>query len=142
MENVAILTYLARRFPEAQLLPHGIIEEARCISAMAWSASAVHPTFAHIIRPEAHAAMSAGAASSARQSLNHFAHKVGYLITKSAQLLCRLQNRELNYGVFASAHATRIKSSVTMFLTSHCRRVADAARLSNRLWRGVHHESN
>ena len=68
MENVAILTYLARRFPEAQLLPHGIIEEARCISAMAWFASAVHPTFAHIIRPEAHAAMSAGAASSARRA--------------------------------------------------------------------------
>ena len=28
-ENVAILTYLAKRFPEAQLLPRGIIEEAR-----------------------------------------------------------------------------------------------------------------
>ena len=51
-ENVAILTYLARRFPEAHLLPAGIIEEARCLSTMAWFASTVHPTFAHIIRPE------------------------------------------------------------------------------------------
>jgi glutathione S-transferase len=51
-ENVAILTYLARRFPEKHLLPDGILEEARCISMMAWFASAVHPTFAHIIRPE------------------------------------------------------------------------------------------
>src|SRR6202022_675965 len=51
-ENVAILTYLAKRFPETQLLPRSIIEEAHCISMMAWFASAVHPTFAHIIRPE------------------------------------------------------------------------------------------
>ena len=58
-ENVAILTYLARRFPEAQLLPHSIIEEARCISTMAWFTSTVHPTFAHIIRPERFATDSA-----------------------------------------------------------------------------------
>jgi glutathione S-transferase len=51
-ENVAILTYLARRFPEAHLLPDGMIEQARCLSTMAWFASAVHTTFAHIIRPE------------------------------------------------------------------------------------------
>ena len=38
-ENVAILTYLARRFPEIHLLPDGIIEEARCLSMMAWFAS-------------------------------------------------------------------------------------------------------
>jgi glutathione S-transferase len=51
-ENVAILSYLSKRFPEAQLLPQSIVEEARCIATMAWFASAVHPTFAHIIRPE------------------------------------------------------------------------------------------
>jgi glutathione S-transferase len=51
-ENVAILTFLARRFPEAGLLPHDAIEEACCLSRMAWFASTVHPTFAHIIRPE------------------------------------------------------------------------------------------
>ena len=51
-ENIAILTYLARRFPEAHLLPDGAVEEARCLSMMAWFASAVHTTFAHIIRPE------------------------------------------------------------------------------------------
>jgi glutathione S-transferase len=34
------------------LLPENLSEEARCISMMAWFASAVHPTFAHIIRPE------------------------------------------------------------------------------------------
>ena len=55
-ENVAILTYLARRFPEAHLLPQGLVEEARCLSTMAWFASTLHPTFAHIIRPERFAA--------------------------------------------------------------------------------------
>jgi glutathione S-transferase len=51
-ENVAILTYLARQFPQAQLLPESIIDQARCISIMAWFASSVHPAFARIIRPE------------------------------------------------------------------------------------------
>lgn len=58
-ENVAILTYLAKRFPEADLLPDGMIEQARCLSMMAWFASAVHTTFAHIIRPERFASDSA-----------------------------------------------------------------------------------
>jgi len=39
-ENVAILSYLSKR------LPQSIVEQARCISTMAWFASAVHPTFA------------------------------------------------------------------------------------------------
>jgi glutathione S-transferase len=51
-ENVAILSYLAKQFPQARLWPQGKIEEARCVSMMAWFASAVHPTFAHIIRPQ------------------------------------------------------------------------------------------
>ena len=34
-ENVAILTYVARSFPQAQLLPEEPIEMARCISHMA-----------------------------------------------------------------------------------------------------------
>jgi glutathione S-transferase len=56
---VAILTYLAKRFPEADLLPDGMIEQARCLSMMAWFASAVHTTFSHIIRPERFASDSA-----------------------------------------------------------------------------------
>jgi glutathione S-transferase len=50
-ENVAILTYLARQFPQAGLWPGSLIEEARCISMMAWFGSTVHPTFGRIIRP-------------------------------------------------------------------------------------------
>lgn len=51
-ENVAILTFLAKRFPDARMLPENLAEEASCISMLAWFASAVHPTFAHLIRPE------------------------------------------------------------------------------------------
>jgi glutathione S-transferase len=51
-ENVAILTYLAKQFPQAQLWPRSLVEEARCTSMMAWFGSAVHPTFGRIIRPE------------------------------------------------------------------------------------------
>ncbi|HYH21082.1 MAG TPA: glutathione S-transferase N-terminal domain-containing protein [Azospirillum sp.] len=51
-ENPAILTYLARRFPEAKLLPADPLAEARCLSMMAFLSSSVHPAFAHIFRPE------------------------------------------------------------------------------------------
>lgn len=51
-ENPAILAYLARRFPEATLLPADPLAEARCLSMMAFLSSSVHPAFAHIFRPE------------------------------------------------------------------------------------------
>lgn len=51
-ENVAILTYLAKQFPEAKLFPSGALNEAHCISLMAWFGSTVHPAFARIIRPQ------------------------------------------------------------------------------------------
>jgi glutathione S-transferase len=51
-ENTAILTYLAKRFPEKNLLPKDTIAEARCISMMAWLSNSVHPAFGHIVRPE------------------------------------------------------------------------------------------
>ena len=82
-ENVAILTYLAKRFPEAQLLPRGTIEEAHCISIMAWFASVVHPTFAHIIRPERFATDRA-----AHVNLKDTARDV-FFTDKIQQLRCR-----------------------------------------------------
>src|SRR5439155_10729744 len=43
-EVAGILFYLARRFPEAGLLPHGDIEaEAHVVSWMSFIASALHP---------------------------------------------------------------------------------------------------
>lgn len=51
-ENTAILTYLARRFPEKNLLPSDPIAEARCISTMAWLSNTVHPAYRQTMRPE------------------------------------------------------------------------------------------
>jgi glutathione S-transferase len=51
-ENTAILTYLAKRFPAAQLMPKDPLGEARCISFMAWLSNTVHPCFTHFFRPE------------------------------------------------------------------------------------------
>lgn len=51
-ENVAIISYLAKRFPEKKLLPTDPVLEARAISTMAWFSNSVHPSFTHIMRPE------------------------------------------------------------------------------------------
>ena len=50
-ENVAILTYIARSFPGANLLPEEPIEMARCLAHMAYLSNTVHPAFTHIVRP-------------------------------------------------------------------------------------------
>jgi len=52
VENTAILTYLARRFPEKKLLPADPSEEARCIGTMCWFSSVVHPSYQRSHRPE------------------------------------------------------------------------------------------
>ncbi|HZT88376.1 MAG TPA: glutathione S-transferase N-terminal domain-containing protein [Stellaceae bacterium] len=55
-ENVAILTYIARSFPQAGLLPEQSFELARCLSHMAYLSNTVHPAFTHIVRPARFAA--------------------------------------------------------------------------------------
>jgi len=44
-EVAAILFYLARRFPEAGLLPEGPADEARALSWMSFCAATIHPAF-------------------------------------------------------------------------------------------------
>lgn len=51
VENTAILTYLARRFPEKKLMPADPAEEARCIGTMCWFSSVVHPSYQRFHRP-------------------------------------------------------------------------------------------
>jgi glutathione S-transferase len=51
-ENTAILTYIAKTYPAANLFPKDVLGEARCISTMAWLSNTVHPCFTHIFRPE------------------------------------------------------------------------------------------
>lgn len=43
-ENVAILQWIARQYPQARLLPSGDMAEFRVISFLAWCASGIHPT--------------------------------------------------------------------------------------------------
>lgn len=52
-ETIAILTYLASQFPEAELLPLGDARKlARAYELMSWFASSVHISFAQMFRPE------------------------------------------------------------------------------------------
>lgn len=43
-ENLAIQLWIARRFPEANLLPAAAAQEFKAISLLAWCASGIHPT--------------------------------------------------------------------------------------------------
>jgi glutathione S-transferase len=52
-ENPAILAYLGRKYPQAELYPTaGGESEARCLELLAWSSNTVHVAFAQILRPE------------------------------------------------------------------------------------------
>jgi glutathione S-transferase len=51
-ENVAIQIWIARRFPQAKLLPSDPLEEIKAISLMAWFASTIHPHLTPNARPE------------------------------------------------------------------------------------------
>jgi glutathione S-transferase len=63
VENTAILTYLARRFPDKKLMPADPVEEARCIGTMCWFSSVVHPSYQRCHRPERFAEGEAAAAA-------------------------------------------------------------------------------
>ncbi len=53
-ENPAILTYLARTYPEAELLPLGesALEDAKIISDLSWCASGLHPIVTRLRLPQ------------------------------------------------------------------------------------------
>ncbi|HEY4372954.1 MAG TPA: glutathione S-transferase N-terminal domain-containing protein [Burkholderiales bacterium] len=51
-EVPAILTYLAQRFPQANLLPAGGEAMGRCLEWLGYGSSTVHPAYAHLRRPE------------------------------------------------------------------------------------------
>ena len=54
-ENPAILRYIARKNPQADLWPEDLREEARCAEWLAWLSSTIHPAYAHIRRAERYA---------------------------------------------------------------------------------------
>ena len=75
-ENIAILTLLATRFPEAKLLPKaGTAEFGTCLQWMSWIASNLHIAFAQIWRQErfvAEAALFPAIATQGRISVERF----------------------------------------------------------------------
>jgi glutathione S-transferase len=54
-ENPAILRYVARLHPDKKLWPEDAGDEARCTEWLAFISSTVHPSYAHIRRPERYA---------------------------------------------------------------------------------------
>jgi glutathione S-transferase len=51
-ENVAIVHWLSRTFPQAKLLPSDPWQEAQAISIMGWCSSGIHPFLTRINAPE------------------------------------------------------------------------------------------
>ncbi|MDR3452387.1 MAG: glutathione S-transferase family protein [Rhodoferax sp.] len=49
---VAIVTYLAERFPGMGFLPAEPLAKARVLETLAWMNNTVHPTFTHIFMPQ------------------------------------------------------------------------------------------
>ena len=52
VENVAILSFLGGGFPARGLWPRTTWDQAQALSLMSWLADTVHPSFAHLYRPE------------------------------------------------------------------------------------------
>lgn len=50
-ENTAILSYIGKRFPETKMFPEDPMEQARCISQMAWFSNTPHISQREIMRP-------------------------------------------------------------------------------------------
>lgn len=51
-ENVAILSYVARRYPDARLIPTDAVQEAMCLSFLSWCSSSIHISFRMNFRPQ------------------------------------------------------------------------------------------
>lgn len=51
-ENVAIQIWIARQFPQAQLMPADPMDYVRAVSVMAWCAAGIHPKLTQQQRPE------------------------------------------------------------------------------------------
>lgn len=49
---VAIVSYLAERFPEAGFLPTEPLARARALETLVWMNNTIHPTFTHIFMPQ------------------------------------------------------------------------------------------
>ncbi len=51
-ENVAIQVWIARQFPDADLMPQDALTYAKALAIMSWCSSAIHPKLTQQARPE------------------------------------------------------------------------------------------
>ena len=63
VESPAILNWIARTYPDGQLLGGTELDRARCLSICSWLASTVHLAFGRFVRPERFAADEASQAA-------------------------------------------------------------------------------
>lgn len=70
-ENVAILLWIARHFPRAQLMPSDDTDEFKAIALMAWCDSGIHPHLTANMLPERYCDL-----PSSEDAVRRAAHKV------------------------------------------------------------------
>lgn len=92
-ENVAILQWIARQYPEAKLLPSGL-DEFRAISLMSWCASGIHPTLTPNVMPQKYCDL-----PGSQDNVKQCAHKVMHEAFAIAENL--LENREWFFNHFS-----------------------------------------
>jgi glutathione S-transferase len=52
VENAAIMAYLAKRYPDANLKPQDPLQEAQWLSTMVWFSNTNHPAFGRVFRSD------------------------------------------------------------------------------------------
>jgi glutathione S-transferase len=129
-ENVAILTWIAQRFPEARLLPTDPDGAIQALSLMAWIASTIHPHLTHFPRPENHCDTPGSAVGVRRVGERHL--REDFAIAEA-----RLDRRDWLLGAFTIADvyfywAFRRAVSFGLDLTAFPRCLALMARVAER----------
>ncbi len=112
VENTAIITYLARRFPEKRLLPANPLDEARCIATMCWFSSVVHPSYQRSHRPERFAdgeAAQAAVRENGRKSFWANSQEIDAMLQKSEWVMGRQFTAVDGYALVFYGWGTRSK---------------------------------
>lgn len=97
-ENVAIQLWIARQFPEANLMPSDPLAHFRAISVMAWCAGGIHPKLTQQARPERYCDLP-GTADNVR---GHGSHSLFELYAIAEGMLA---GREWFFDTFSCADA-------------------------------------
>ena len=121
-ENVAIQLWIARRYPEAKLMPgDDSLDYFRAVSVMAWCAAGIHPKLTQQARPERYCDLP----DSADNVRAHGSHSLFELFAIAEEMLA---GREWFFDGFSCADAyfywcfrrsTQLKPDVSHFRNCH-----------------------